>query len=521
MADVKTPQKGKKRRASFDKTKDSDDNTWKLLMNMYSCEWAEHSFDKINSALVDTEIPLSSEAPQWCMAKHAKSNSLSLIVQTSSSSAKWLKLCNMGTLLFDRVFELTSPSAFPTAIVGRNDALVLFFCTSSQPVSDVSLMVNGQNGTTNRDGRIEVWNARYGVQRHGRGAAAIPFPVAADMLKCDGCAGVTVYTNSGLVTFVFGRRIGSAKSPSYEAMHYILNGIEYPDLLMLDSTSSNSQSSLSATIGKLAPSATSSTPIVQSISKANNTKLVSARHSPDLSELDAVEMLYCSLIEEADSLKGVETTREIAQSLIKRTQGFSSSILSACIRRHLSASSAAVCLQVFSQLLFGVCTDVCSGEKDEKMSPEFDSHIQQAVCWIEAVLDAHLSSFILGCQGQDSSEVQQPVEEEEKPKKKKSKKKSKEAEEEPSPVVNLFRSALMSLLKALTQLEESQDMTEEALALSCHLQRMVKSSTRSAANKASASAKSNAVNGASSQDVWNGGSGGDASGLYQLEIIHY
>jgi RNA processing factor Prp31 len=117
--------------------------------------------------------------------------------------------------------------------------------------------------------------------------------------------------------------------------------------------------------------------------------------------------------------------------------------------------------------------------------------------------------------------VQQPVEEEEKPKKKKSKKKSKEAEEVPSPVVNLFRSALMSLLKALTQLEESQDMTEEALALSCHLQRMVKSSTRSAANKASASAKSNAVNGASSQDVWNGGSGGDASGLYQLEIIHY
>ena len=574
---TKTPQKSnKKRRASFDKTQEpgpSDDSlTWKFVLQMYSCEWTEESFTPLNVTLVDTDISITAEVPKWCMARHSLANSLSLLIQTTPMTAKWLKICNLGTVLFDRPIDLSSATtSFPSCIVGRNDALLVFYCTSSKPASDVHqvMVQNGQIATTrDRDGCLEIWNARYGMQA-APGTPAIPFPLSSDQLcVAEGHTSLTVYTPmsenpTGLLTLVFTRSVGagagagagagsksngrgsgkgnSSQQPgSYEVVKYTLSSREYSSLQLADPVTAYSQGSLSTMLGKLAPppppppSATESTAVTSKKSKKQKTDdvsvlkdtLIQAQYANDLSEYQAVSMLYAALVEGEETVTQtrVDNGRAIALGLIKRSQGFSSAILSDCIRRHLSAPSAAVCMQIFAQLLYGVCTEVSNGRTvNAENSPEYDTHIQQIVCWLEAILDAHLSAFILGCPEKidDKEEITEAVVVKSSAKTSKKKKKSKKNDESPpTPRLSLFRTALMALLKALTELESTQDMTQETLGLSCHLHRMLKGSTKTLARASSRGMQQQDAS--QSQGGWNnGGSGSGSGGLYQLEIIHY
>ena len=548
----KTPRR--KRRSSFDgatttKSSNENNNKWKFAFKIFSCEWSEVSTEPIKTTYFDTDVVVDNNMkPKWCMTQQSTSCSLSLIIELSTSLGKWYKLNNEGEVLFDRDIDLSTTSLFPTTIIGRNDCLVVFYCTDVS--SNMKSVTRIQQDVVNDvvDSHIEVWNARYGLINKRKDD--VPFPVSRDELYHVGNDknNISIFTmykkgnnmlnhhqqhqeDQQVVIVLAKKKTLSDKQCTYETLYYCLNSGEYSDLQLLN----QSGNSLSAALGKLVPSTSTTTS-----SKKIKTIDVNytAQYDDELTEVDAIDMLYNALTSDVDTTINVKNVRSVAVSLVKRTHGFSSQLLADCIRHQLSSTSSAVIMQVFAQLLYGVCTNVtsrCGSLVDvvvDQQHLEYDNHIQQVMCWIEAILDAHFSSFVMGCQQQDVVVDTNVVVDDENDKKQSSKKKKKGKSKKQQNVdvvemrqnVNVFRTALMTLLNALRSLEESQDLTEEALGLSCHLHRMLRGPSKML-SKSSSSLESNKMISGHTADGWSSNSKGDASsssgGLYQVEVIHY
>ena len=481
--DSKTPQKSKgKRRAEL-----TDDASLNFEVGIYHCDHSNRAYTALTKKTFHTSCTTRDSTPLYCITGNSLSTYLSVIIQVSPTEGKWLKLCSTGKVLFDRSLDISPTAPFPSYIIGGGDGLAVFYCSKA-------------SSSGIQPGRIDLWNARYGVQNASKNSS-IPFSVATEALSST--SSICLYKASDVYINLFCRSVGQGSGCKYELMRHNLNSLEFPELAMLDPSRLGSAGTLSSMVGRLRPSESSPT---QSNKKSKRESAPSieelsmqAQYSPDLSEREAVDMVSSVLTQHASSDDRISQTQNIFSALVRRNQGFNASILSDSIRKHLSPSASAVCLQMLSHLLYGVCTDIKITGVDEKQleGPAYDSGILQVITWIEAILDAHFPTFILGCQDRapnGDSGIEKGN-------------------------VNIYRNSLMSLMKGLSQLQTSQDLTEAVLGLSCHADRMLRSLSR---RKRQQAAATGSITGQSLEnwDDTKRNSNGN-SDLYQLDIIQF
>ncbi len=118
-----------------------------------------------------------------------------------------------------------------------------------------------------------------------------------------------------------------------------------------------------------------------------------------------------------DEISHLSLLRAMMQSILNRSDGYSTILLSEAVRNQMSVSSASLLLRILALMLKGVCSSDCDFENanitiDDHVTTTTtttgarsftsrafvsfqDSQIMKAVTWAEAIIDGHFSSFAL------------------------------------------------------------------------------------------------------------------------------
>jgi len=226
------------------------------------------------------------------------------------------------------------------------------------------------------------------------------------------------------------------------------------------------------------------------LSQRSELLVVIASHAVDITEHQCVALLTAAALVSAPPTEtpkkkkksksasvaspgDVSLLCEVCYALVRRHAGYDSCVLGEALRS-ISTSFATLLLRVIAPMLRGLCNNRYDAEIGGLVPANMsEATLSNTLCWVEAILEAHFSSLVMGAHSKFSSDV---------------------------------HAALGAVMEALANIDSAIDTTEATMGLCVHLQRMTRHTNRRASALQSGG------------DKW---SSDGPKGLYQLDVIHF